>query len=185
LTIAATITFRRRRRKGRTPARPVELGLVGGVEVVHRLLGRAFDATGLGADDLAVGHRAGRQLGQFAAADAVAAHELGTDAQLLHLAHHRAGHGVHATEEDDVRLLGLQAGQDGGEVRGLVVGELATYGLAAGSLDTLFELVGHALAIGRAVVDDGDALALEVLGCVRPRVPPRCTSSATTRNVVL
>ena len=65
----------------------------------------AFDATGFGADHLAVGHRAARQLRQLAGADAVAAHELGVDAELLHLAQHRAGHGVHAAEEHDVGLL--------------------------------------------------------------------------------
>ena len=35
-------------------------------------------------------------------------------------------------------------------------------GLAAGGLDGLLEFVGHALAVGGAVVDDGDALALEL-----------------------
>ena len=112
---------------------------------------------------MAVAHRAAGQLGQFARADAVTAHELGFHAQLLHLADHRAGHGVHAAEEHDVGLGGLELGDDGREIGGLVVGELVAHEVAAGGLDALFELVGHALAIGCAVVDHRDVLALEFL----------------------
>ena len=57
----------------------------------------------------------------------------------------------------------LDGGQDGGEVRGLVVGELALGDLAAGGLDALLEFIGHALAVGGAVVDDRDGLAVQAL----------------------
>ena len=56
-------------------------------------------------------------------------------------------------------FLSFKGSQDGGEVRRLVVGELATDDLAAGARHALLELVGHALTVGRAVVDDGDGLA--------------------------
>jgi hypothetical protein len=87
----------------------------------------------------------------------------------------------HTTEEHHVGLLGLDLGQDGVEVGGLVVGELAIDDFTASSLDALLELVSHALTVGGAVVDDGDLLAAEILDRVtgqrgRPGAchPPPC-----------
>jgi hypothetical protein len=63
-----------------------------------------IDAARFGAEDLAIGHGAARELVDLVRADAVAAHHLHVQAELLHLAQHRAGHGAHAAEEDQVRL---------------------------------------------------------------------------------
>ena len=90
--------------------------------------------------------------------EAVAAEELGLDAEFLHLAGHRSGLGVHAAVVDGIRVGGLDGRQDGGKVRGLVIGEFAFDDFGTGSLGGFFEFVSHALAIGRAVVDHGNLL---------------------------
>ena len=92
-------------------------------------------------------------------AAAVAGDELGADAQLLDLAQHRSGLGVHAAIHHHLGALGLDLGEDGHEIGGLVGGEFAPDHGAAPSLHGLLHLVGEALAVGRAVVDDGDLLA--------------------------
>ena len=103
------------------------------------------------------------ELGQLRGADAITAHELGLNAQLLELAQHRAGHGIHAAVEDHIGLLALDVGEDGHEVGGLVGGVLTANNLSTGGLHALGELIGHALTIGSAVIDDGHRLAFEVV----------------------
>ena len=58
-------------------------------------------------------------------AHTIATHELGRDAQLLHLAQHRTADCINTTEEDRVRLLGFDGSEDGAEIGRLVMGELA------------------------------------------------------------
>ena len=111
--------------------------------------------------------RAG-QLDELGTLRAVAAEQLGAEFQRADLLGHWSELCVHAAEEHQVGLLALQGGQDGGEIRGFVVGELAADDLAAGGLDRFLELIGDALAVGRAVVDDRDALGLHVLDGVAP-----------------
>jgi hypothetical protein len=140
-----------------------ELALEPRPEVLHRLDALALDAAGFGANDLAIGHAFARELDQLGRADSVATHELRVDAELLHLAQHRARDRVHATVEDQVRLGALELGQDRVEVGRLVIGVFAAHHLATGRLDRLLELVGHALSVGGAVVDDRERLGLDLL----------------------
>ncbi|MNT32690.1 hypothetical protein D3C72_1685860 [compost metagenome] len=66
-------------------------------------------------------------------------------------------------EVDDIDVFGLQAGDDGAEI---LVARIETFvddfGDAA-CVDRALEAVGEALAVGGLVVEDGDALVLEVL----------------------
>ncbi len=108
-----------------------------------------------------------RELAQFRCADAIAAHQRGLDAQLAHLANQRAGLGIHAAVENDVRLRSLDLGQNGGEVGGFVVGVLAIHQFHAVFLGRLGEHVGHALTVGGTIIDHGDGLGFQrVLGIV-------------------
>ena len=69
--------------------------------------------------------------------------------------------GVHAAVEDGVRVLGLDGGQDGHEVGGLVGRELLVHHLDALGGSGLLEHVGNALAVSGTVIDDGDRLELQ------------------------
>jgi hypothetical protein len=85
-------------------------------------------------------------------------------------------------------FLALMRGQDGHEVGGLVVGELLRRRLGRPPLaQALDELFGHALAVGGAVVDDGDRFALQLVldGVAAQRAAQLALSLATTRKVVL
>src|SRR5690606_2174444 len=99
---------------------------------------------------------------------AVAAHELHLHAELLELAQHGAGDRVHPAEEDELGALALDRREDGVEVGGLVVGELPPDDRRAGGLGGLAELVGDALAVGGAIVDDGDLLDLQFVHGIAP-----------------
>ena len=99
------------------------------------------------------------ELHEFRRTDTVTADELGLDAQFLHLLGHRTTLGIHATVENNIRLLGFDLGQNGLEVGGLVVGIFGSDNLQAGSLSGLLELVGQTLAVSGAVIDDGNGLA--------------------------
>ena len=123
----------------------------------------AHHATGLGAVEHVVAQCITCELGQFGRADAVTAHELRLYAQLLQLTQHGARHGIHAAVEDNIGLLALDVREDGHEVSGLVGGVLAAHDLAAGGLHALGELIGHTLAVGGAVINDGHRFSLELL----------------------
>ena len=109
---------------------------------------------------MAIGHGVTGQFGQLTGANAITAHELGAHAQGLHLLEHGAGHGVHAAKKHHIGLFALEGGQDGHEVGGFVVGEFATHDGAASGLDGLFKLIGHALSVSGAVIDNSDVFAL-------------------------
>ena len=79
----------------------------------------------------------------------------GLDTQLLHLFGHRAALGIHAAVEDQFGLGRLDLGQDGLEVGSLVGGVFGGDDLEAGRFGGLLELVGQALAVGGAVVNNG------------------------------
>jgi hypothetical protein len=121
----------------------------------------AFNTTGFSTENRLILHGVASQFGQLGSADAVTAQELGFDAQRFHLAQHRAGHSVHAAKEHDVRLLGLQSGQDGIEVRSFVGGEFVTDDGATSSGCTLLELFSHALAVSGTVIDHSDVFTFE------------------------
>jgi hypothetical protein len=70
---------------------------------------------------------------------------------------------IHAAEEDHIRLLGLDLGQNRLEVGRLVGGELARDDRRTGRLGGLLDLVGQTLAIGRTVVDDRNLLGAQSL----------------------
>ena len=140
--------------------------LVGRLEIFQALACRLFDAAGFRADYLVVAHAVAGQLRQVGSADGVAAHVLGLDAQLLHLAQHRAAAGVQAAEEHDIRFLGLERGQDRVEIGCLVVGVLCGDNRHAGSLGRLGEFFCQALAVGRTVVDYCSGLGMQCLGRV-------------------
>ncbi len=150
----------------------VDLELAGELGVVALLPLRATLHLRDGRAARGTGHvlecrRLGGQVGQLLGAERVAAEELHVaHAQLLHLAQHRAGLRIEAAVEDRVGLLRLDGGQDGHEIGGLVVGELLGHHLQALLQRRGLEHLGHALAVGRAVVDDGDGLELEVVGRV-------------------
>jgi len=149
--------------------------LVAGAEIVHAFLLRARHAARFRAGDHVFAHGVAGQLAQRFRAQAIAAHELGLDAQRLHLAQHRAAHGIHAAEEDQVGIFRLDAGQDGVEVRRVSIGKFLADDLHArrrllGALDELF---GHALAVGRTVIDDGDFLRLQLAHGIRAQSSPQ------------
>ena len=104
------------------------------------------------------------QLDEFRGLEAVAADQLGGDAQLLDLLGHRAGLRVHAAKEDHVRLGALDRGQDGHEVGGGVGGELALDDFHALALGGFFHFVSQTLAVSGAVVNDGDFLGFQGVG---------------------
>ena len=91
---------------------------------------------------------------------------------------------IHAAEEDEVRLGGLDLRQDRLEVGRLVVGVLGCNDLDAGRFGRLAELVGDTLAIGGTVIDDGNALGA-LLGGELAEALACWTSLAITRKAVL
>ena len=74
---------------------------------------------------------------------------------------------VHAAEEDRVRALALDGRQDGHEVGGLVGRVLLVDDLHALGHRGLLEHLGHALAVGAAVVDDRDLLELQAVSGIQ------------------
>jgi hypothetical protein len=99
--------------------------------------------------------------------DAVAAHHLRVQAELLHLAQHRPGHCAHPAEEDEVGFRGADPGEDGVEAGRLVVREFARHDLDALLLQALGEFDGEALAVGAAVVDHGHQFEAHFLAADR------------------
>ncbi|MNT27684.1 hypothetical protein D3C72_1633230 [compost metagenome] len=73
---------------------------------------------------------------------------------------------IHAAVEDRIGLFGLDRCQDCHKVGGLVVGEFGSNDLDTLGFRVLLEHVGQALAVGGTVVDHGDVLELERIGCV-------------------
>ena len=96
----------------------------------------------------------------------------GLDALVAHLAHDQAAFGVQAAPVDDVGAGCLDLGDERREVLLAGVDALVEDFLHAACVHRLLGLVGEALAVGRLVVDDGDLLALELVGDVACR-PPR------------
>jgi len=94
---------------------------------------------------------------------------------LLHLTQHRSRYGVHPTKKHDIRLASLQLGQDGRKVSRFVVGEFPAGKFAACSLDSLLEFIGDTLAVGRAVINDGNCFALEIFN----GIPTECSTQLT------
>src|SRR4029078_6977865 len=83
-----------------------------------------------------------------------------------HLAHQQAGFLMVAADIDQIDLFELQARDDGVKVLvALVVGFEHLLG-DAGLVERLLGLVGTALTVGGLVVQDGNVLALVVLGNV-------------------
>ena len=146
----------------------LEARLVLGLE--GRAVGHLVEhGAALGADHGVV-HRVAAELAHLGAAQGVAAQQLGSQAELLHLPRHGRGLGRVAAKEDSLRLLGLEAGEDGEEIGGLVGGELLAHHREALLLRLLGELVGHALAEGGAVVDHGHLFDLEHLSGIHGHV---------------
>ena len=110
---------------------------------------------------MVVCHCIASELDQLGRANAVAAHELGRNAQGFHLAQHRAGHSIHTAEENDVRLFALDGGQNSVEVGGFVGGELFGNDSAASSNHSFAELFSNALAVGSTVVDHSNGFAFQ------------------------
>ena len=142
----------------------VETLLVGGLE---RRAGSDLveDGAALGAEHRVVCGVAS-QLGGFRHANRVPAKHLGFDAQALHLLDHGASLTGITTVEDDIRVLGLHVGQDRAEVDGLVGGVFLADDGQPEHLGFLDELVGQALAKGRAVVDHAGGLGLHAIHCI-------------------
>ncbi|KAF1858236.1 hypothetical protein Lal_00014736 [Lupinus albus] len=139
----------------------VELLLVAGAEVLHDFLLRALHAARFRAIHLAFAEAVAGEAAQRVRAHAVAAHEHGLDAQRLHLLEHRARDGIHAAEEDQVRLLRLDRREDRRVVGGRGAREFAADDLDARFFQALREFVRDALAVRRAVVDDGDVFRVQ------------------------
>jgi hypothetical protein len=66
---------------------------------------------------------------------------------------------VHAAVEDDVRLGGLDGGQNGVEVGSGVGGEFTFHHFQTLGLDGFFKLVSQTLTVSGTVVNDGTFLA--------------------------
>ena len=94
------------------------------------------------------------ELEHFGGAGAVTPQELGVHAELAHLAQERTALGVHAAVEQRLRLAGLHPGEDGHEIRSLVVREFPPHHFDAELAPGLGKGVGEPLAVGGAVVDD-------------------------------
>ena len=81
----------------------------------------------------------------------------------MHLAAHGAGLRIQTAKENGLCTLGFDAGQDGGEVAGLVGGVFAGYHGAARAFDGGNHLVCQALAVGGAVVNHGHFFRVQIL----------------------
>ncbi len=101
------------------------------------------------------------QLGQFAGANTVPAHELTLDAELLHLTQHRTGLGIGASIENQRRMISFDLGENRTEVGGVVAGEFAVDDAQAVLLGISSKYLGDALSIGGAVIDHGDSLEVQ------------------------
>ncbi|ABA48763.1 hypothetical protein BURPS1710b_0164 [Burkholderia pseudomallei 1710b] len=99
----------------------------------------------------------------------LAAHQRRRDAERLHLLGHRRGLRIRAAVVDEVRLRRLELRQDRLEVDSLVVREFTIDDRRARRLRRLLELVGKALAVSGAIVDDRDLLHAEILHRERAR----------------
>ncbi|AEK59977.1 hypothetical protein CFU_0139 [Collimonas fungivorans Ter331] len=133
--------------------------LVSSLESIQRR--RVFNPARDRAINLVVDQALAGQARQGAGADGIAAHEVGGDAKLPHLAQHGAGAGVDAAEENQVRLLGLDRGQDGAEIGRPVAGVLGRHHFDAVGLGVFQEFRGQPLAIGSAVVNHRDLFCMQ------------------------
>ncbi len=155
----------------------VEFGFEVSAEFVHACFLFTFNTTGFGAINVFVAHALCCQFGQLCGANAITAHELGVDTQLLHLLEHRTCHSVHATKEDDIGLFAFEGGQDGVEIGSFVSREFVTDQITTSSLDCFFKLFSHTLAVGSAVINHGNVFAFEGFNSV-------LTQGATQVHVV-
>src|SRR5439155_14899191 len=96
----------------------------------------------------------------------VASHQNRLEALVAHLAHDKAALLVVTADIDQIDVVALQTRNDRVEVLvALVVGLVHLLG-DAGLVQRLLGLVRKTLAVGGLVVEDGDVLALVVLGDV-------------------
>ena len=107
--------------------------------------------------------RLAADLGQVGGVEPVRAHELRLHAPLAGLLEEGRRLLVDAAEVDEVGVLGLDRGDDRVEVR-LLLGALEADDLDAPLRGVFLEELGHALPVGRLVVDDVDRLGLELAG---------------------
>ena len=123
--------------------------------------------TAVGADHVVQRLCACGHLGQLQHANAIAAEHLHVvHAQLGHLAQHGASLAVHTAVENGLGFFRLDRGEDGHEIGGLVVGELAGNDLHAQFFRVFLVHAGQALAVGGAVVNHGHIFQLEHMGRV-------------------
>ena len=94
------------------------------------------------------------ELDELGVVETVAAHERGLDAAVLGLLGEERAGVVDAAVVDDVRVRGLDLGDESVEVRVLVGGLLGAENLAAVGGELLGELGGQTLAVRGRVVDD-------------------------------
>src|SRR5690606_14236981 len=85
------------------------------------------------------------------------------DVQRLHLTLHGAGLRIEATKEDGIGCLGLDVGQNGGEVVGFVRGVFTGHDLATCFFYRTGNLVSQTLAVSGTVVDQGHFLGRQIL----------------------
>ncbi len=76
---------------------------------------------------------------------------------------HRAGLRIQTTKEDGIGCLGLDVGQNGGEVVGFVRGVFTGHDLATGFFYRTGNLVSQTLAVSSTVVDQGYFLGCQIL----------------------